>query len=37
MLHMVFDVALTLWFGIVMFIYFIWGYLYVSGIFYNEE
>ena len=37
MLHMIFDVALTLWFGIVMFIYFIWGYLYVSGIFYNEN
>lgn len=37
MLHMIFDVALTLGFGMVMFIYFIWWYLYVSGIFYNEE
>mgnify|MGYP001942352682 CR=1 FL=1 len=37
LLHMIFDVALTLWFWIVMFIYFIWWYLYVSGIFYNEE
>lgn len=37
MLHMVFDVALTLWFGMVMFIYFIGGYLYVSGIFYDED
>ena len=36
-LHMIFDVALTLWFGAVMFIYFIWGYLYVSWIFYNED
>lgn len=35
MLHMIFDVALTLGFGMVMFIYFIWWYLYVSGIFYN--
>lgn len=37
MLHMIFDVALTLWFGMVMFIYFIGGYLYVSGIFYDED
>jgi hypothetical protein len=37
MLHMIFDVALTLGFGMVMFIYFIWWYLYVSGIFYNDE
>ena len=36
LLHLVFDVALTIWFSIVMFIYFIWGYLYVSSIFYKE-
>lgn len=35
-LHLFFDVALTLWFGFVMFLYFIWGYLYVSSIFYRE-
>lgn len=37
MLHMIFDVALTLGFWGVMFIYFIWWYLYVSWIFYNED
>ncbi len=37
MLHMIFDVALTLGFWFVMFIYFIWWYLYVSWIFYNED
>lgn len=36
-LHMIFDVALTLGFWIVMFIYFIGWYLYVSGIFYNDN
>ena len=36
-LHMIFDVALTLGFSFIMFVYFIWGYLYVSGIFYSEE
>ncbi|MCP4523907.1 MAG: PrsW family intramembrane metalloprotease [Candidatus Gracilibacteria bacterium] len=36
-LHMFFDVAMTLGYGIVMFIYFIGGYLYVSGIFYKED
>ncbi len=36
LLHLFFDVALTLGFSIVMFIYFIWGYLYVSSIFYRE-
>ena len=36
LLHLVFDVALTLGFGTIMFIYFIWGYLYVSSIFYKE-
>ena len=36
LLHLFFDVALTLWFSIIMFIYFIWGYLYVSSIFYKE-
>lgn len=37
LLHLFFDVALTLWFSFVMFIYFIWGYLYVSSIFYRED
>lgn len=36
-LHMIFDVALTLGFSSVIFIYFIWWYLYVSGIFYIDE
>jgi RsiW-degrading membrane proteinase PrsW (M82 family) len=36
LLHLFFDVALTLGFSLVMFIYFIWGYLYVSSIFYME-
>lgn len=36
LLHLIFDVALTLWFGFIMFIYFIWGYLYVSHLFYSE-
>jgi RsiW-degrading membrane proteinase PrsW (M82 family) len=35
-LHLIFDVALTLGFWFIMFIYFIWGYLYVSSIFYKE-
>lgn len=35
-LHLIFDVWLTLWFSIIMFFYFIWGYLYVSSIFYKE-
>lgn len=37
LLHMVFDVALTLGFSFVMFVYFIGWYLYVSGIFYNDD
>ena len=36
LLHLVFDVALTLGFSLIMFIYFIWWYLYVSSIFYKE-
>ncbi len=36
-LHLVFDVALTLGFVFIIFIYFIWGYLYVSSIFYKED
>ncbi|MDP2090078.1 MAG: PrsW family glutamic-type intramembrane protease [Candidatus Gracilibacteria bacterium] len=35
-LHLFFDVALTLGFSIVIFLYFIGGYLYVSSIFYME-
>lgn len=37
LLHLIFDVALTLWFVFIIFIYFVWGYLYVSSIFYNED
>lgn len=37
LLHLIFDVALTLWFVFIIFIYFIWGYLYVSSIFYKED
>jgi len=36
LLHLFFDVAMTMWFSLVMFIYFIWWYLYVSSIFYKE-
>ncbi len=36
LLHLVFDIALTLGFSFIMFIYFIWGYLYVSSIFYKD-
>ena len=35
-LHLLFDLALTLGFSLIMFIYFIWWYLYVSSIFYKE-
>jgi len=35
-LHLFFDVALTLGFTFIMIIYFLWGYLYVSSIFYRE-
>lgn len=36
LLHLFFDVALTLGFTAIMLIYFLWGYLYVSSIFYKE-
>jgi hypothetical protein len=36
LLHLIFDVAISLGFSFIMFIYFIWGYLYVSNIFYKE-
>lgn len=36
LLHLIYDVALSVWFGFIMFIYFIFGYLYVSSIFYKE-
>jgi RsiW-degrading membrane proteinase PrsW (M82 family) len=35
-LHLFFDVALSLGFMFIIFIYFVWGYLYVSGIFYKD-
>jgi len=35
-LHALFDVALTFWFPLVLILYFIWGYLYVSSLFYWE-
>lgn len=37
LLHMIYDVSITLGFSFIMFIYFIWWYLYVSSIFYDEE
>lgn len=37
LLHLFFDVALSLGFTFIMFVYFIWGYLYVSSIFYNDS
>ena len=36
LLHLIFNVSLSLGFSFIMFIYFIWGYLYVSSIFYKE-
>ena len=36
LLHLFFDVALTLGFSFIMFIYFIGGYLYVSSLFYKD-
>lgn len=36
LLHLVYDVALTLGFWMIMFVYFIVWYFYVSGIFYKE-
>lgn len=37
LLHLVYDTALTLGFGFIMFLYFIFWYLYVSSIFYKDE
>ncbi len=36
-LHALFDIALTLWFSMILIIYFIGGYLYVSSLFYSEK
>ncbi len=36
-LHLFYDVALSLGFSLVLFLYFVGGYLYVSSIFYREE
>jgi len=36
LLHLFFDLALTLGFSFIVFLYFIWGYLYVSSIFYKK-
>lgn len=36
-LHAVFDISLTIWFGLVTFLYFVGGYLYVTSIFYREK
>ena len=36
-LHALFDIALTMWFSFVLILYFIWGYLYVSSLFYSKE
>lgn len=35
-LHFLFDLSLTLGFSSIIMIYFIWGYLYISSIFYKE-
>ena len=35
-LHLFFDISMTFWINLVLFLYFIWGYLYVSSIFYKE-
>ena len=34
--HLIFDIALTLGFSFVIILYLVWGYLYVSSIFYTE-
>lgn len=34
--HLVFDVALTLGFSFILILYLVWGYLYVSSVFYRE-
>lgn len=36
LLHAIFDISLSLWFSLIMFLYFIWGYLYVTSIFYKD-
>lgn len=36
-LHALFDIALTLWFSLVLLFYFIWWYLYVSSLFYGGK
>lgn len=36
LLHLVFNLSLNFWYSLVMFLYFIWGYLYVSSIFYRD-
>lgn len=35
-LHLIFDITITLWFSFIIFIYLIWGYLYISSIFYKD-
>lgn len=37
LLHLIYDVSISLGFSFIMFIYFIGGYLYVSSIFYDDE
>lgn len=36
LLHSIFDITITLWFGFIIFLYFVFWYLYVSSIFYKE-
>ncbi len=36
-LHAVFDISLSIGFSFIPFIYFLWGYLYVSSIFYKDS
>jgi len=35
-LHALFDISLTFWFTFIIFLYFIFWYIYISGIFYKE-
>lgn len=36
LLHLFFDISISFWINLVLFLYFIWWYLYVSSIFYKE-
>lgn len=36
MLHLIFDISLSFWFGFIVILYFVWGYFYISSIFYKK-